>query len=190
MSFVFDLASWSIKFYEAFTNVYQSMKRKAFENHWIYYAVYDVTTKQYIVMYDYNNVLSTLFFYIFRYWLGFYMSQKITLNDLVTFQHTSLVAIIYYIQNKHDKYIMYNENMCNLVVDAKYSILYAHTDTGEDLTHEFEKFKSTIFGLGLGPQDIYNMLMGFKRIQSTQDIKYIKYMTDDTFEDQLLKENP
>lgn len=184
MTFLFDLATWSIKFYDNIANIYQCMKIKAFENHWIYYAVYDVGTKRYILVYDYDNFLSILFFYIFRYWLGFYMSQLITFNDIATFKHTQLVAIIYYIQNSHDKYIIHNEHTSN-ETEVGYSVLYAYTDTGEDITHEVEKFKSTIFKSGLFAQDIYNTIMGFKG-KKTQKIEYIKYMTDENFNEQVL----
>jgi hypothetical protein len=83
---------------------------------------------------------------------------------------------------------MYNEHTFNIDQNVKHSILYAYTNTGEDLTHEFDKFKSTILKLKLCKQDIYNIIMGYKN-QKTQMIEYIKYMTDDDFIEQVLKDN-
>ena len=75
-----DIADAIINFYVLFVkrgrNIYEDMKKKAFENKLIYYARYDMNQNRYLVVYNYDKVLSVFYFYMFNYiWKMSYASM-------------------------------------------------------------------------------------------------------------------
>jgi hypothetical protein len=180
MAFLLDLANVPIKFYEGIVGLYDTMKKQAFKNHWLYYATYDTNTKQYSVLYNYNNPLSVLYFYVFRYLLGYYHGCGIIISPI----DTNIISVVHYVKDTCERYLLYKQYMLETPTP---NILYAYTDCGEDLTHEFQKFRTSIFQLGLDAQDLYNIIVGYKGRPNCNDmVEYIKYMTDQEFEEQQI----
>jgi hypothetical protein len=157
------------------------MKIKGFEHKLIYYAVYNKNTKSYNVIHDYDKPLSVLYFYIFNYVLKLNYAG-ITFLDLGMILHAeNLVVVTTYVLNGkiyNDVFDVYTYEKPRTINHNK--VVYAYTNTDDDLTHEFERFKNTIFDVKLDAQQLYNVIMGYRQKQP-EKVLSIKVMMDNDF---------
>jgi hypothetical protein len=171
-----------INFFSAIQNeykkIYNHMKIKAFNNKVVYYGIYNIANQKYSIIHNYNNILSILYFYILNYYAKISYAGVSFLDLRVLTQCDNLILITSYIINEKEihailNYETYNKDKFSLCYGKK--IVYAYTDDGQDLTHEFEKYKNTIFNIKCNSQHIYNILTS----KTKNRIEYIKYMMDD-----------
>jgi hypothetical protein len=154
------------------------MKIKAFNNKVVYYAIYNITTEKYSLVHNYNNILNVIYFYILNYYAKFAYAGISYLDLRVLTQCDDLILITSYIINEKEIHAILNSET---YIKDKFAtcygkkIVYAYTDDGQDLTHEFEKYKHTIFDIKLSSQHLYNILT----TKTKNRIEYIKYMMDD-----------
>ena len=195
-----------INFYSNFrewcTNWYQYMKVNAFENKLLYYAVYDLSTKRYSLIHNYDNPLSIFYFFILNH--VFKISYAgISYLDLQYILHSENIVVVC-------EYVRRGKEYCEILdldvfeaprANITNKVVYAYTETDgspdqcDDLTHEFEKFKTTLFNVAtkINAQNTYNLIMGFRQndqngrhITKNDNIKKIRYMLDDDFEEKTL----
>lgn len=163
---------------QLYNNFYRDLKNKTFDNKLIYYAVYDINTKRYTLIHNFNNFLSTLYCYLINY-------NGITYDDLEFIIHDRNIIIItsYILNNKEYHDILNYDIYYSLRKPIHNKIIYAYTENNKDnLTHEYELFKNSIFKLQIPAQDIYNIIMGYKN-RTFEKITNIKIMIDDKFEE-------
>ncbi len=190
MSFSLYIADIIINFFSwiqiSYDNFYKNLKYKSFSKKLLYYAIYDNNTKRYTLIHNYDNFLSTLYFYFSNYVFKINYTG-ITYNDLELILHSDSTIIIasYILNNKEYHDIFDYEVYTSPKITNHNKIVYAYAETinyKDDLTHEYELFKNSILKLKLPAQDIYNILMGYKN-KRTEKITNIKIMSDDTFEE-------
>lgn len=186
---LFAILDAAINFYSginSFVNKsYVSLKTKAFEHELLYYAVYDTNTKRYTLIYDYDKPLCVFWCLLFGTW----MMETISYQDIDNILHNdNLVVVCSYILYGEQRHCVYDYQAYKAPRKSNnIKVIYAYSDTNQDLTHEFERFKSTVFEVyeRLGAQNIYNMLVSYKK-KSPEKIDYIKAMTDYDFNDRKL----
>lgn len=189
------LADYIINYFQGWVKyynvIYDYMKIKAFKNKLIYYAMYNTITEEYMLVHNYNTWWSVVYFYFFNNYAKMDFAG-ITFFDLDMILHSDqYIVITSYIVNNKEYYAIYDydtytKNKC----DTKYSIVYAYTDKKEELSHEFEKFKHTVFDLEVYKKGqyrhVYNILSEFKKHRRMSP-EYIKLMLDNDFEEQTLQ---
>lgn len=190
MSFSLYIADIIINFLSQiqylYDNFYKNLKYKAFSEKLFYYAIYDINTKRYTLIHNYDNFLSTLYFYFMNYifkidYIG------ISYDDLDLILHSdNTVIIASYITNNKEYHDILDFDIYKAPKKITHNkIIYAYAETinyKDDLTHEYELFKNSILKIKLSAQDIYNIIMNYKN-KKTEEITNIKIMIDDTFEE-------
>ncbi len=158
-------------------DLFNYVKFQMFEGKLTYYALFNTKTNEYSLIYDYSKFLNS------------FHKMPVKYDDMkYILQFSDCVIVANYILygKEHHDILDYNS-----ISKPKHSIhdkvIYAYTDTNEDLTHEFELFKNTIFTLkSLTAQQLYTVLMCYKNKQAN-NIKYIKVMLDNNFEEIVYK---
>lgn len=181
----FALVDAAINFYSGIssfiTKTYLDIKTRAFENKLIYYAVYDTNTKRYSLVYNYDKPLNVFWYCLFKDWV---ILPPVSYNDLEKILYAdNLVVVCSYVICGEQRNAIYDYTAYNSAwKDMHRKVIFAYSDTNEDLTHEFEKFKNTVFDIykRFGAQHVFNMLVGYKR-KTTDKISYILTMTDHDF---------
>lgn len=185
MEFFLLVGDYISRYSQYYNKWFKNLTLKAFQNKLIYYAVYDKNTEKYHLIHDHSGLLYTLYYYISNNWMKFDFAG-ITYNDLnIILQCTNFVAVVSYVRNNRLEHNIFDMDTYQNIKNIKSKVIYAYSDNNEDLTHEFEKFKNTIFDIKLGNQDLYNLLMSYKKI-NREKINSIKVMMDDTFEEFLM----
>lgn len=167
------------------TDSYEKAKTKAFEHKLFYYAIYDTKTNRYLKMHDYDTVFWVVWFYVLNHVCKISYSG-VTYLDLDTILHAeNLIVVASYVMNGEIRHAIldYEEYSKSWIPTAK-KIVFAYTDSRDDVTHEFERFKETVFAIAerIGVQNVYNILCGYGR-RETSTIQWISTMTDRDFEE-------
>ena len=188
---LFALLDAAINFYSSITGFvkksYLDTKIKTFENKLLYYAVYDTNTNRYTLIYNYDNPLSIFWYLVF----GVFNRALYPVNyeDLETILHTeNMIIVCSYILYGEHRHVIYDSSSYKAPRKRNHmKVIYAYSDTNEDMTHEFERFKETVFEIyeRFGVQHVYNMLMGYKQ-KNPEKIEYITAMTDFDFNEKKL----
>jgi hypothetical protein len=169
-------------------NFYKDIKYKAFEHKLIYYAIYDLKTKRYSLIHNYDNYLNTFFFYLTNYIFKLNYAGITYLDLELLTQYENVIVITSYILNNKEYHDILNYDVYNAPRTITHSkVIYAYAETvnyKDDLTHEYELFKNSIFKLEIPAQDIYNILKSYKN-RNPEKITNIKIMIDDTFEEKI-----
>lgn len=187
---LFAIADAAINFYSGisalFESTYHHIKTRTFENRLIYYALYDSVTKRYTLVYDHDKPLSVFWHCLFGPWLS---TALVNYDDLGGILHSEgLAAVCSYVMHGEQRYALYDREAYRAGwTRNQQKVVFAYSNTNEDLTHEFERFKSTVFELykRLGAQNVFNMLAGYKN-KAAEPIEYITSMTDIDFTEKKL----
>lgn len=190
MEFLLNFANIVINFYGFFcdsaTNVYQHMKCKAFEHKLIYYATYDLKTCRYTLIHDYDNFLSVFYFYITNYLIKFNYAGVSYLDlELLLKVEDMLIITSYVLNGKEYHNIFDSETYLKPRTKINKEYIYAYTDKKEDLTHQLNKFKNILY-LALTAQHVANIMFGYTKKILEEKVEHIRYMSDDTFIEQVL----
>jgi hypothetical protein len=162
----------------------------AFEHKLIYYAVYDTNTSKYTLVYDYDNPLSVFWYLVFGVFYQKSTAMPVAYEDIDTILHAeNLVIVCSYVLYGEQRHGLYDSTCYNAPRKGNHTkVIYAYSDTNDDMSHEFERFKGTIFDIydRFGAQHVYNMLMGYKK-KVPGTIEYITTMTDFDFNEKKLE---
>lgn len=187
---LFEIADAAINFYSGISrlveNAYLDIKCRAFEHRLLYYAVYDCATKRYTLVYDHDKPLSVFWYCMFGTWLSV---PPVSYADLESILHSeNLVVVCSYVMHGEVRYALYDHAAYRAQWTNNHNkVVFAYSNTSDDITHEFERFKNTVFSVcsRVGANHVFNMLLGYRGKQADQ-IQSISVMTDLDFKETKL----
>lgn len=171
------------------------LKCYLFDNRIITHGFYDKEEKCYMLIYDYDNLYTLMYLFLCKYFLNrCEFTMPVFGNTPRDLASDRFIFVGSYLKNKKQYYAILDEDngkMFDPTKEVNIGFVYCIVDEKYDLTHLFEKYKSSlILNQTILCEDILAILILLSKrkewIENAQ-LDQLKIMMDDKFEELVFK---